>query len=228
MTCPNCSKPVTEADQECLNCGFILSKWRAAQAGQASGAVSGGGGGSTTVLPRQSAGEDSSAGVKLETLLLFGLFLSVALYYFVFKPRAGGEGAVSRGKCAVSGEVLDIYKLQPVSGVRLVFGPRSQAMTDGFGKYIATLSPGATHQALLSHGQYKPAPIEGFGRDWREATFEQRVRAARVAEALAAAPSGAPAGAELKCTAGEEQVFNFALVPLSVGTDEKALIDAVQ
>lgn len=234
MKCPNCSKDASDDADECLNCGFILAKWRAAQAAGASGATMG----SATAVEAPARVASGSEGVSMETLALFGLLLLAFGYYWFFEragaPYSGPNRVVGRNECAFSGEVLDLYRLQPVGGVRVNLTPRAVAVTDADGKFFVKVKPGKPYAVELAHARFRPGYVEGFGRDWREAPWEQRVRAARpMVEAQAAADPAAPAAApsarpaELDCDPGQERVFNFALVPLTVTGDEQAAIDKV-
>lgn len=63
MNCPNCSRELQEAAQECAACGLILAKWAAAAA---------------RPQPAASVSASSSGASSNSLYILFGLFLAAA------------------------------------------------------------------------------------------------------------------------------------------------------
>lgn len=233
MKCPNCRLENQETEAECKRCGLIFAKWRAASSGV----------GPTPSAPREAAAD--AAPVALETLLLFALFLSVAGWYFIHGRRPAAEaraetaaevqtmgaGAASGGvenPCLLEGEVLDIYRLRPVIGSRVFFRPKFAGITDGRGRYEVRVTAGSGYAAEFAHGDYQPNFVAGFARNWREAPWDQRVRAARTVLLELERGEGPSKAADFSCEPGRRGTFNFALIPKDVTDEERERISAVR
>lgn len=211
MECPKCGQRAGfEAQESCDGCGLVFSKWRP------------GGGAIATENPALKAAPraSESSGVSLESILLF---LSVSAYYAVRVMGAEGKeeresielspekpGGAVKNPCYLEGEVLDIHSLAPVAGAQIAFDPRFASVTDDVGRYQARVTAGQAYTVTFTHNEYWLVPIDGFSRDWRGASLEQREAAARLAVAKAEAGVSGPSG-EYRCEKGATAVYNFGL-----------------
>ncbi|MBI4424848.1 MAG: hypothetical protein HY554_14040 [Elusimicrobia bacterium] len=232
MKCPNCGLESPDAEADCRRCGLVFAKWRAAAASASASAAG----------PRAQGTDE--APISLETLLLFALLLSVAAWYFLHgraggRPQALPDGAVQpreasaaggavENPCILEGEVLDVYRLRPVVGARVFFRPRFAGVTDGRGRYEVRVTAGSGYWAEFSHGDYQPNFAAGFSRNWREAPWDQRVRAARTVLLEIERGEGPSKAADYACDSGRRKAFNFALLPKELSDEEKGRIAAVQ
>lgn len=220
MKCPNCNREAADTEEECT-CGLVLTKWRnppkAAAPAPAPAA--------RPAAPAPAA----DGGNSLTGLLVVGALLIGAVWYSLHgsaddaSDQGGSASVAGTQNCAFSGEVVDIYSLEGVRGARVDFGPKAVRQTDASGHYWIRVKPSRKYNVAVAQPKYLPEYIEGFGRDWREAPLDQRVHAAR------AASDGTAHDLEnFECSAGDERIFNFALVPKVPPADLKAQIDAVQ
>lgn len=215
MLCPNCSKEQGDDAAECGNCGFILAKWRAAQAAQASG----------TAAPRPMVVEES--GGQTWVLIVAGVLLVGGGMFFLYGSGDAGDSgeagmALGPGYCALSGEVLDLYRLDPVKNAQLALKPKGQARSDKSGRFYAKVKAGIPYHIKLTHPDFDPTFIDG---SWRDANFEQRVRASRLVAKAGLADD--PSDKAYECASGVELSLTLGLVPKTITLDEKKDIDAV-
>lgn len=214
MVCPKCGqKAGFEAQESCDSCGLVFSKWRPGGAAMPTEGIA-------VSAP---APAPQPSGLSLETILLFVLFVSISGYYAVRASRASGDesesielspekpGGSVKNPCHLEGEVVDIDSLAPVAGAQLAFDPRFASVTDENGRYRARVTAGKTYTVTFVHNEYLVVPIDGFSREWREASAEQRSSAARLAAAKAEAGATGPSG-EYRCEKGATVVYNFGLV----------------
>ena len=215
MQCPNCSKEQADDAAECGYCGFILSKWKAAQAAQPS----------APAAPRPMESEGS--GSQTLILLVVGILLVGGAGFFLYGGgSAGDEGesgmTLGPGYCALSGEVIDLYRLDAVVDAQFTLKPKGRTRSDKSGRFFVKVKAGIPYHLSVAHPQFKPTFVEGA---WRDAAFDQRVRASRLLEK--AGTDDDPSAKPFECASGEERSLTLGLVPKNLTPEEKKDIDAV-
>ena len=216
MNCPNCNKEQADDVAECANCGFILAKWRAAQAAQAAGTA-------PAPMPMESEGSGSQTLI----LLVTGVLLIGGVGFYLYGGSASGDEGESGmilgpGYCALSGEVVDLFRLDPVADAQLTLKPKGRARSDKAGRFFVKVKAGIPYHLNLAHAQFKTTYVEG---SWKDAAFDQRVRASRMLEK--AGTEDDPSAKTIECVSGEERSLTLGLVPKNLTPDEKKDIDAI-
>ncbi|MBI4349122.1 MAG: hypothetical protein HY553_19955 [Elusimicrobia bacterium] len=213
MKCPNCNREAADDAVECANCHFVISKWRSAQSARPAAAPE----------PKAPSGEDS--GLQPWILALAGLVLVVGVFFVLHgsgDADSGEGGSLGPGYCAFSGVVIDLYRLEPVKRAQFTLRPKGAARSDGAGRFYVKVKSGIPYRLQIEHADFKPTWLEGA---WRDATFEQRVRASRILEK--AGTEDDPSTKPLECRSQEERSLTVGLVPKAVSPEEKKDIDAV-
>lgn len=215
MKCPNCSKDANDDAVECVHCGFVLSKWRSAQAALPA---------ATAAAPSPS-GDDS--GMQPWILATLGLVLIAGVFFVLHGSGDADSGEagipLGPGYCAFSGQVIDLYRLEPIKDARLTLKPKGAARSGRAGRFYVKVKSGIPYRIQIAHGDFHPMWLEG---SWGEATFEQRVRASRILEK--AGTDDDPSTKPVECSSQEERSLTVGLVPKSVSADEQKDVDAVK
>lgn len=222
MVCPRCGeKAAYEAQGECASCRLVFSTWKP--------------GGGATALEAPVAARPLPVGappsVRVDWRLVVALVAALAGAYalrnlgtaklFVFLSPGAAGGRV-KNPCDIEGEVVDIYRLTPVEGARIAFDPKFASVTDAEGRFSVRVRADQAYTPLFRHSAYRDGHIDGFSRDWREATLEERVHAVRATQARAALDDPrVPLAAGYKCRRTESRVYNFALIPLDLTDEER-------
>ncbi|MBI4345554.1 MAG: hypothetical protein HY553_01785 [Elusimicrobia bacterium] len=228
MVCPKCGeKAAYEAQEACTSCRLVFSTWKP------------GGGATATEAPVAAkplpVPEPSApwvdwrlvAGLVAVLAAAFALRGLGAAKLFVYLSP-GAPGGRVKNPCNIEGEVVDIYRLTPVEGARIVFDPKFASVTDADGRFSVRVKAEQAYVPIFTHSAYHEAHIDGFSRDWREATEGQRVHAVRAAEARAAETDPrVPRAAQYKCRRSESRVYNFALIPRELTDEERARFAAI-
>ncbi|MBI5200083.1 MAG: hypothetical protein HY925_00725 [Elusimicrobia bacterium] len=216
MVCPKCNaKAAYEAQEKCDACGSVFE---IAQTPQAAPVPLG-----SPDAPRSPIW--TRLAIALAVLLPLGYLGSLLLQSkpeltMWLSPFAPG-GSV-KNPCFLAGEVVDIYRLTPIEGARIAFDPKFASVTDKEGKFTVRVKADRAYAPHFLHNDYLPLHIDGFSRDWREATLEQRQAAVRMTEEHARElnPQVLRTG-EYRCKRGETRTFNYALIPNNVTDEER-------
>lgn len=225
MVCPKCGeKAAYEAQEKCAACRQVFSTWKP-------------GGGAAVAQAPVSAAAPSGASpdpprrLDLRWMVAALLLLSVG-YVARLALEAAPEmtmwlspfaaGGRIKNPCFLEGEVVDIYRLTPVEGARIAFDPKFASVTDAAGKFSVRVKADQAYAPHFVHNDYRSLHLDGFSRDWRQATLQQRQAAVRVAETYAAEQNSQVLRTiEYRCKRGEARTFNYALIPVNLTDEER-------
>ena len=217
MVCSKCGeKAAYEAQEKCSSCEQVFSVTETPIA--------------STPSPSSSPDAPSRAidPKWVVALLVLAALAYVARLYLQSNPEATmwvspfSAGGRIRNPCFLEGEVVDIYRLTPVEGARIAFDPKFASVTDAAGKFSVRVKADRPYAPHFVHSDYLGLHLDGFSRDWREATLEQRVAAVKMAESHSLEQNSQVLRTiEYRCKRGEARTFNYALIPVNLTDEER-------